>query len=130
MDPVDVRGQQVRPIDMTSRLLFDAWKMPADERDLTVMRVELVGTERDQKVKWTFDLLDFFDEESGIHSMARTTGYTATLVARMVLDGSFDRPGINPPEFVGASVGCYEQLLQGYKARGINISAKRTVLDS
>lgn len=111
----------VRPIDVTSRLLFDNWKMGPEDRDLTVMRVIMEGRREGMRKRLTFDLLDHFDEDQGIHSMARTTGYTCTIVADMVIDGTFDRPGINPPEYVGAQIGCYERLLDGYLKRNIRV---------
>ena len=33
--------------------------------------------------------------------MARTTGYTCTAVANLVLDNIFVKKGISPPEFLG-----------------------------
>lgn len=127
-DPIDTRSGEVRPIDVTSRLLFDAWKMAAEDRDLTVMRVEMEGMENGERVRYTFDLLDHYDEETDIHSMARTTGYTCTIVSALLLDGHFERPGVNPPEFVGATVGCYEKVLEGYEKRNIKVDTIREVL--
>ncbi len=127
-EPVETASGNVRPIDVTSRLLFDSWKMSEEDRDLTVMRVEMEGEEEGATVRYTFDLLDHFDEATGIHSMARTTGYTCTIVCGMVLSGQFERPGINPPEYVGATVGCYESLLEGYEKRGIEVDFKKEKL--
>ncbi|MEZ4559653.1 MAG: saccharopine dehydrogenase C-terminal domain-containing protein [Caldilineaceae bacterium] len=62
------------------------------------MQVE--GTKDGQRVRHTFDLLDRFDATTGTTSMARTTGYTCAIVARLVADGRFARPGICPPELV------------------------------
>lgn len=128
-ETVSTAGGDVRPIDLTSRLLFDAWKMGTDDRDVTVMRVVMEGVENDRNVRYTFDLLDHFDEETGIHSMARTTGYTCTIVSALVLKGSFNRPGINPPEFLGATVGVYDSVLEGYEKRGIRVMTQRESLD-
>jgi len=127
--PTDVNGQQVAPLDLTSKLLFDQWKMGPGDEDLTVMQVQMSGVEDGQKVQYTFDLLDYFDTESGVHSMARTTGYTCTIVARQVLSSLFTRKGISPPEYVGQTSGCYENLLSEYAARGIKIAQRRDVLD-
>ena len=33
--------------------------------------------------------------------MARTTGFTCTAVANLVLDNKYSRLGISPPEFLG-----------------------------
>lgn len=128
-EPLDTPSGKVRPIDVTSRLLFAEWKMGPDDRDLTVMRVVLEGEKEGTALRFTFDLLDHFDEAEGVHSMARTTGYTCTVVAGMVLDGSYARVGISPPEFVGAQDGCYERLLEGYAKRGITVQTEEKVLD-
>ena len=121
-EPLETRDGSVRPIDVTSQLLFKEWKMGPDDRDITVMRVVMEGEVGGVRKRYTFDLLDHFDESEGVHSMARTTGYTCTIVAGMVLDGQFERHGINPPEYLGATVGCYDRLLTGYEKRQIQVS--------
>lgn len=120
-DPIDVRGQAMRPLDVTSRLLFDAWRMRPEDRDLTVMRVELTGRDEGRSWIYRFDLLDRYDEETGIHSMARTTGYTCTAVVDLVLSGEYAAPGISPPEFIGRTDGCYERVTEHMKERGVNV---------
>ena len=124
--PIGVGTQEIAPIDLTSKLLFDQWKLQPGEQDLTVMHVALTGKENGEAIRYSFDLLDYFDVESGVHSMARTTGYTCTIVAGQVLSGLFDRKGISPPEYIGQSAGCYENLLDEYSKRGIMIKSTRT----
>jgi saccharopine dehydrogenase-like NADP-dependent oxidoreductase len=51
--------------------------------------------------------------------MARTTGYTATVVARMVLDGTYEAPGISPPEYLGRETAHLERLLAELGERGV-----------
>jgi saccharopine dehydrogenase-like NADP-dependent oxidoreductase len=46
--------------------------------------------------------------------MARTTGYTCSVVARQIAKGLFTAEGICPPEFIGRTGGCYENLLAEY----------------
>ena len=48
--------------------------------------------------------------------MARTTGYTATIIARQVLRGQFAQRGICPPENIGRDAACYADLLAEYDA--------------
>ncbi len=110
---------RVRPIDFTSRLLFPAWRLAEGEEDLTVMRVIVEGVEDGQPVRHTFDLLDRFDRDTGTTSMARTTGYTCTAVARAVAGGLFRRPGVSPPETVGQEPGCFEFIMQQLTDRGV-----------
>lgn len=127
-NPVEVGGQLVAPLDLTSKLLFEQWKLQPGEQDLTVMHVALTGKEKGVPVKYSFDLLDYFDVDSEIHSMARTTGYTCTIVAGQVLSGLFDRKGICPPEYVGQVDGCYAQLLNELAKRGISVKETRQEL--
>ncbi len=46
-------------------------------------------------------LLDRF--QNNTISMARTTGFTCTAVANLVLEKKFTKLGISPPEFLGSS---------------------------
>ncbi len=56
--------------------------------------------------------------------MARTTGYTATIIARQVLAGMFAERGICPPEYVGRTTGCFDHLMAEYARRNISVSEK------
>ncbi len=120
--PLEVKGQQVAPMDLTARLLFDEWRMRPGERDLTVMQVILEGSQAGQHVRYSYFLLDRYDDPTQTTAMARTTGYTCAIVARQVLDGLFASRGICPPEYVGRKKGCYEHLLSEYAKRGIHVA--------
>ena len=68
------------------------------------------------------DLYDEYDSESGVSSMARTTGYTATAAAGLFLDGKFTDKGVFPPEKIGQAPGCYEYIIQYLEDRGVRYS--------
>jgi len=112
-------GASVRPIDLTTTLLFPLWELKEGEQDLTVMRIQVSGIKDGTSVRYTYDLLDRFDEVSGTTSMARTTGYTATMAARLMAAGLFDKIGIQPPEFIGRVPECVDFMLAGLQDRGI-----------
>ena len=116
---ITVDGQQVRPLSLTGKLLFDQWKLHPGEEDFTVMRLILSGRKAGRQLRYTYDLLDAYDSNSNTTSMARTTGYTCAVVARQVLSGQFAQVGVCPPEYVGRAPGCYEGLLMGLAGRGI-----------
>jgi len=63
------------------------------------MRIIIKGTEDGKEVTYRYDLLDRYQD--GTISMARTTGFTCTAVANLVLDGKYNRIGISPPEYLG-----------------------------
>ena len=98
-DEIDVKGQKIRPIDLTAKLLFPKWQLKEGEKDITVMRIKISGEENGNKVVYEYNLLDRFQDKT--ISMARTTGYTCTAVANLVLSGSYNRIGISPPEYLG-----------------------------
>jgi saccharopine dehydrogenase-like NADP-dependent oxidoreductase len=118
-EAVDVKGQSVRPIDLTARLLFPAWQLGEHEEDLTVMRVEVQGELDGRPHLRRYDLLDRFDRENGITSMARTTGYTCTAVVSVLAEGMYTAPGIAPPEYLGRTEGIFEAVNRYLADRGV-----------
>lgn len=116
---IDVRGVKVRPIDVTSKLLFPLWELKEKDRDFTVMRVIVEGTKDERKLRYTYELLDYHDERSGVHSMARVTGYTATSIVRLLSKGMFTRKGICPPEYIGRDAECVRFILDELGRKGI-----------
>lgn len=121
--PIEVDGVSVTPLRLTAKLLFDQWRLQPGEHDLTVLQLVVTGAEHGHRVRYVYDLLDRFDAATGVTSMARTTGYTCTAVARLVASGAFRRPGICPPEYVGQAPGCADAVLADLSKRGVHFSA-------
>ena len=121
-EPIDVAGARVRPYDVTTKLLFDAWRLPAGEADLTVMRVEATGVIGGARKTWTWDLYDEADPATGYHSMARTTGFPCAIVARLLARGELSRPGVQPPERLAGDDRFFEEMMEGLRARGVTIT--------
>lgn len=118
-EPIHVNGVDISPLDLTTRLLFPHWKLEEEEPEFTVMKIKIVGREQDENREYNYFLLDRFDEKTKISSMARTTGYPCTAVARLVLENRYKTVGINPPEFVGADNACFDFVIKYLKARNI-----------
>jgi len=125
LSPIQVKGVSVRPIDVTASLLSPRWKYEPGEADLTVMRLVISGEEDGKPATYTYDLYDEYDPATGTLSMARTTGYTCTAVARLVLDGEYSQKGISPPEFVGRVDGCRERVEKYLEDRGVRLRMQR-----
>lgn len=117
--PREIAGAMVRPLDVTTELLFPQWKLKEDEADFTVMRIIVEGCLGRQVHRITWDLYDEYDPVTGIHSMARTTGYTATGIAEMILGGRYTVPGIHPPEDLAGDPGLVDHLLKYLEERNI-----------
>lgn len=125
LETVDVAGQKVRPRDLTAALLFPKWTFEEGEADLTVMRVRVEGIAGGEPIVYAWDLVDRYHEASGLRSMSSSTGYVATSVARLILAGGFRRPGVHPPETLGATEGLLERVLADLAARGVRCVATR-----
>tara|TARA_B100000768_G_C11283419_1_gene380207 strand:+ start:2868 stop:3980 length:1113 start_codon:yes stop_codon:yes gene_type:complete len=98
-EEIDVNGQKVRPIDVTAKLLFPKWELKEGEHDFTIMRIKIAGKENGKPTNYEYTLLDRFQNDT--ISMARTTGFTCTAVAKLVAQGKYSRIGISPPEYLG-----------------------------
>ena len=118
-EEIDVKGQKIRPVDVTAKLLFPKWKLKPGEGDITVMRIVVEGLENNRPQNYTYDLLDKYDPETDTISMARTTGYTCSAVANLVLSGRFARKGICPPEYIGAEPGNLKTILAYLNDRNV-----------
>lgn len=126
-ETVNVKGQQIRPIDLTTQLLFPMWDLK-DEEDLTVMMVMVEGMKEGKKMRYTWELSDQYDKVTGIHSMARTTGYTATAAVRMLAAGIYNRKGISAPEYIGFEPQCVDFMLNDLAKRGVIYREKAELL--
>ena len=104
---------------ITAKLLFPQWQMEEGEVDITVLQIIIEGEKNGTPQRYVYNLLDKFDAPSKTHSMARTTGYTATVAARMLAKGLYDQKGISPPEFVGRHQECVDFMLEGLAERGL-----------
>jgi saccharopine dehydrogenase-like NADP-dependent oxidoreductase len=118
---INVNGQEVSPFDFTSKILFNEWKLAEDEEELTVMRITLKGqNEKGETIRVVYNLYDEYCHESNVSSMARTTGYTATAAANLILDGLFKEKGVFPPELVGKYENCFTYILKYLEVRNIH----------
>lgn len=118
-EPVSVQGKMVRPLDVTTQLLIPQWRFQEGESDITIMRVTVGGIKDNKKTTLTWDLVDRYDPETKVHSMARTTGYTASIVSRMLKKELFSQKGVIPPEYLGQREPCVKFILDELKKRGV-----------
>lgn len=128
-EPVSLSGGiTVRPLDVASQLLFRMWKLNEGEEDLTVMRVVVEGKKDGTRKRFSFNLLDTYDKKTRTTSMARTTGYTCSTVARLLARKKFSRTGICPPELIGQDHERYRFVLEGLNQKGIRFKESVTEL--
>ncbi|MGE0089615.1 MAG: saccharopine dehydrogenase family protein [Bacteroidales bacterium] len=122
-----IKGIEISPFDFTTEILFKAWKLDPMEKEFTVMRIILEGTEKGVKKKIVYDLYDEYDAEKKLSSMARTTGFTATAAADMLLNKVFTNKGVFPPEFIGKHRECFDYILKYLSERNVNYVKTETL---
>jgi saccharopine dehydrogenase-like NADP-dependent oxidoreductase len=119
-ESIEIGVVKTSPLEMTAKILFPNWKLKPGEADITIYQSIIEGIKNGRKTRYTIDLYDKYCPETDVISMARTTGYTATLAIRMIADGIYSHKGISPPEYMGKYPECIDYLLKGLKERGVN----------
>ncbi|MEI6596137.1 MAG: saccharopine dehydrogenase C-terminal domain-containing protein [Bacteroidota bacterium] len=120
-EKITINGAAISALDFTSKILFKEWKLGEQEEELTIMRIILKGENVEGETEEIiFNLYDEYSHESQTSSMARTTGYTATAVANMFLDGLFAEKGVFPPELIGKHEICFNYIMNYLNERNIH----------
>jgi saccharopine dehydrogenase-like NADP-dependent oxidoreductase len=121
IEPIQLRNSSISPLEFTSKILFNEWKLGNTEPELTVMRITIKGINANGHSKIiVYNLHDEYCTKTTISSMARTTGYTATATANLFLDGLFKEKGVFPPELIGKHHACFNYILNYLKERNVN----------
>jgi lysine 6-dehydrogenase len=90
--------------------------------DQVALRVEAEGIDKGEKVLYRFDLLDKYDEETGITAMMRTTGFSLAITGAMQAEGKV-KPGVwTPDEAMPANA-----YIAALAERGVVIQESRIV---
>ncbi len=119
-----MKGKPVSPRLATARLLERSLWMP-DVGDLLAMQITVKGKAAGEERGYVFRVLDRYDHEGEVSAMARTTGYTAAIVAGMLAGGKIGEEGVVPPERLGMDQGFTEALLSELRKRDIVIEESR-----
>ena len=110
-----INGLATTPMEFTSKLLFNQWKLGEEEPEFTLMQINI----SDKTKTITYNLYDEYDATTKTSSMSRTTGYTATAALNMLIDGQFKDKGVFPPELVGKYENCFNYMLDYLKERNV-----------
>jgi lysine 6-dehydrogenase len=73
-------------------------KLPADEPDYVLVRLEFVGKKGGETKKLRYDIVDRQDETTGLSAMMRTTAFPASIIAQMMASGEVLMRGATPQE--------------------------------
>lgn len=119
--PVPFDGKRIVPREFTENIISDRIRL-RDEKDLTLMRVDVEGKRNGRKVHRRYEMIDRFDAKHGMTSMARTTAFPCSIAAQMLGAGKVAEKGLVPPEV--AFRGELRQTFLSYlRTRGMGITS-------
>lgn len=116
---INVKGNDLRPIDVTSAILFEQWKPELDGEEFTIMKIVIKGTENNIPKTVEYLLYDEYDKATQTPSMSRTTGYACNAFANLIANKMFAEKGVFPPELVGKNEGCFKFVMKYLEERGV-----------
>ena len=114
-EEIDLDGTRVRPRRLLGELLTR--HLPADEPDVVLIRLAFRGRAGGKDVRLRYDIIDRFDERTGLSAMMRTTAFPASVIAQMMARGETTERGARPQELVVSP----EKFVAALAARGIHI---------
>ena len=121
---IELDGFQISPRNFTAKILGPQLRGKSHE-DITVVRVIVKGKKDGRKVTHTWEMVDFYDHERGITSMAKTTAVPAMLMAIWILNGKVSETGVVPIEeiIVGNR---FNEFIKELEGKGIHIQYSMT----
>jgi saccharopine dehydrogenase-like NADP-dependent oxidoreductase len=119
-EPLQVKGQYIKPVEFTSALLFNQWKLEEKEEEFTLMKIIINGEMNEKQVTVEYFLYDEYDAASNTSSMARTTGYACTSAVNLLKNGLFTEKGVFPPELIGHHRACFDFVFSYLAGRGVH----------
>ena len=124
-EPVKGLAGRVTPMEFLDKLLGPQLAYADDEKDLSVMLNVFEGIKDDQRIRFTSRMVIERDLDTGIMSMSKGVGYTAAIVARMLVNGDIKTKGLlSPLQDIPV-----KKFMAELKKRGIRINEDITVLD-
>jgi len=87
------------------------------KRDVVLLKAWALGQKQGKPTRIGYSLVDEYDEATGLTAMARTTGFSAAIIAEMIIDGRIREKGVLYQEL---SVP-HEEYFAELRKRGIDI---------
>ena len=125
-EQIDVDGVSMSPRRLTVKLFERKLRRP-EVKDVVALKVEVSGVRNGKQTRYVYHLLDYYDEKLGITAMARTTAYSASIIAQFMLKKTLKEKGIVPTEIIGKNSELFQMFLDELKKRGIRIAEEKVV---
>ncbi len=115
----DFDGVRIAPRKVLEKMLEN--NLPESGKDATLVRVTVSGWKGTESRQLIYEMIDYFDDASGLTSMMRTTSFPAAVTAVMMADDTIVDRGVLPPE---RSIPP-EPFIKALRERGLNIEFKQ-----
>jgi lysine 6-dehydrogenase len=97
LNPVDVKGMKVVPRDLVVAAMGPRLTKP-NAYDLVALRVFAEGKKSGKQTKVGWEMVDYYDEKTGISAMERSTGYSLSITGQMQARGEIGKAGVFTPD--------------------------------
>ncbi|WP_188455855.1 saccharopine dehydrogenase family protein [Virgibacillus oceani] len=118
-EPIEIDGNQISPRKLTEKLLEPKLRGKSNE-DITVVRVVTKGKKNGKNTTYTWEMVDLYDHERNITSMAKTTAIPAMLMANWILNKKVTETGVVPVENIIVS-DRFSPFISELNSQGITI---------
>jgi lysine 6-dehydrogenase len=118
-EPVMIGGGVHTSRDLFMQLLKK--KMSGNSTDVVFFRVDIGGRIKDEAQTIRYEMIDYFDAETGMTAMMRTTAFPVSVLALMIADGRIHARGAYVPHDVADG----DELIAELSKRNIGIHKTR-----
>jgi len=98
-----INGCEIAPLDMTLKVLAQAWKRPEESPDFAYLKVVSEGVVDGERKLMTTSLFDRYNPKTNETARARTTGFPCSFMAQAILEGAYKDPGLVALEYIGSN---------------------------
>lgn len=114
-EPHHLDGGEVVPRDLAVALLTE--RLSFDDPDVVLLRVTAEGSASGRAIRVAYEMIDTYDEETGLSAMMRTTGFPIAQIGVMLASGQIPSRGALPQEVCVPTA----PFLAGLEERGLAI---------
>lgn len=122
--PIEVENFKFSPKELAAKLMETKLKRP-EIPDIVAMLVEVCGLGDGKEVMYVYHMLDHYDKKRQVTAMARTTAYTASVVAQLLAKKAIEEKGVIPPEKLGMEEKLYNGTIGMMKERGVIVKESK-----
>jgi len=115
---IEIDGKKIAPRRVLEKLLEE--NLPPSGKDATLIRTTVEGWKGTESRIIEYEVVDLFDESTGLTSMMRTTSFPAAVTAMMMADGRITKRGVLTPERCIPP----DLFIEALRERGIDIKQK------